>query len=119
VLLAGKFGDFFSYGKTAFPNASFYRYSGAGDADVFTAFARNADTVIFCLSDTSDLRLLRSIQPLNKKVIVLSVLNPVYIESVPWVSGAVAVYSYAPESFAAGFSAIIGRIPAQGILPYE
>jgi beta-N-acetylhexosaminidase len=119
VLLAGKFNDFFSYGKTAFPNASFYRYSGAGDAEIFTSFARNADTVIFCLSDTSDLRLLRSIQQLGKKVIVLSVLNPVYIESVPWVSGAVAVYSYAPESFAAGFSAIIGRIPAQGILPYE
>jgi len=41
------------------------------------------------------------------------------LESVPWVTGAVAVYSYAPESFAAGFSAIIGRIPALGVLPYE
>jgi beta-N-acetylhexosaminidase len=119
VLLAGKFGDFISYGRTAFPDAALYRFSGAGDADAFISLARNADTVIFCLSDASDLRLLRNIQQLNKKVIVLSVLNPVYIENVPWVSGAVAVYSYAPESFAAGFSAITGRIPAQGILPYE
>jgi beta-N-acetylhexosaminidase len=119
VLLAGKFGDFFSYGRTAFPNAVLYKYSGAGDADTLASFARNADTVIFCLSDTADLRLLRSIEKSGKKVIVLSVLNPVYIESVPWVSGAVAVYSYAPESFAAGFSAITGRIKAQGILPYE
>jgi len=119
VLLAGKFGDFFSYGRVAFPGAALYRYGGAGDAEAFVSLARNADTVIFCLSDAADLRLLRSIQQLNKKVIVFSVLNPVYIESVPWVSGAVAVYSYAPESFAAGFSAIIGRIPAQGILPYE
>ena len=119
VLLAGKFGDFFTYGKAAFPNAALYRFSGAGDAGTFVSLARNADTVIFCLSDSSDLRLLRSIQQSNKKVIILSVLNPVYIESVPWVSGAVAVYSYAPESFAAGFSAITGRIPAQGILPYE
>jgi len=119
VLLAGKFGDFFSYGRTAFPDAALYRYGGAGDADAFISLARNADTVIFCLSDTADLRLLRNIQQLNKKVIVFSVLNPAYIESVPWVSGAVAVYSYAPESFAAGFSAIIGRIPAHGILPYE
>ena len=119
ILLAGKYGDFISYGRAAFPNAALYRYSGTGDADMFASLARNADTIIFCLSDTTDLRLLRSIEKSGKKVIVFSVLNPVYIESVPWVSGAVAVYSYAPESFAAGFSAIIGRIPAQGILPYE
>ncbi|MDR0302404.1 MAG: glycoside hydrolase family 3 protein [Treponema sp.] len=119
VLLAGKFSDFFSYGRTAFPNAALYRYGSVPDADTFVSLARNADTVIFCLSDAADLRLLRNIQQLNKKVIVLSVLSPVYIESVPWVSGAVAVYSYAPESFASGFSVIIGRIPAQGILPYE
>jgi beta-N-acetylhexosaminidase len=119
VLLAGKYRDFISSGRAAFPAAVMYHYSGDGDTAVFTAFARNADTVIFCLSDYSDLRLLRSIQQLNKKVIVLSVLSPVYLESVPWVTGAVAVYSYAPESFASAFAAIIGRIPAHGILPYE
>jgi beta-N-acetylhexosaminidase len=43
----------------------------------------------------------------------------VYLESVPWVDGAVAVYSYAPESLAAGFSTIIGKITAEGKLPYE
>jgi beta-N-acetylhexosaminidase len=119
VLLAGKYNDFITNGKLAFPEASAYYYSGAGDVSAFASLARNADTVIFCLSDNNDLRLLRSIQQLNKKVIVLSVLSPVHIESVPWVDGAVAVYSYAPESFASGFSAIIGKIPAEGSLPYE
>ncbi len=119
VLLAGKYRDFFNYGRLAFPEAASYYFSGGGDSSVFTAFARNADTIIFCLSDAADLRLLRSIQQLNKKVIVLSILSPVHIESVPWVQGAAAIYSYAPESFAAGFSAITGRIPAEGILPYE
>jgi len=119
VLLAGNFADFFTYGRAAFPNASVFRYSGATDPANFAVYARNADTIIFCLSDNSGLNLLRNIQQLNKNVIVLSVLNPVYIESAPWITGAVAVYSYAAESFAAGFSAIIGRIPAQGILPYE
>jgi len=71
------------------------------------------------MSDSIDLRVLRTLQQLNKKVIVFSVLSPVHIENVSWVTGAVAVYSYAPESFAAGFSAIIGKIPAQGVLPYE
>jgi beta-N-acetylhexosaminidase len=119
VLLAGRYTDFITNGRLAFPGASTYYYSGAGDISAFTSLARNADTVIFCLSDNTDLRLLRSIQQLNKKVIVLSVLSPVHIESVPWVDGAVAVYSYAPESFASGFSAIIGKIPAEGNLPYE
>jgi len=119
VLLAGNYSDFFNYGRAAFPGASVFRYSGASDPEGLAVYASNADTIIFCLSDNSGLNLLKSIQRLGKNVIVFSVLSPAYIESVPWVKGAVAVYSYARESFAAGFSAIIGRIPAQGILPYE
>jgi beta-N-acetylhexosaminidase len=119
VLLAGRYNDFFTSGRAAFPGASIYRFPGTGDPADIVLYARNADTIIFCLSDGVDLRVLRSLQQLNKRVIVLSILSPVYLESVPWVTGAVAVYSYAPESFASGFSAIIGRIPAQGNLPYE
>jgi beta-N-acetylhexosaminidase len=118
VLLAGQFGDFFRLGLAAFPGAASLRYSAGAPAELLQ-YARNADTVIFCLSDASGLRLLRSLEPLQKQVIVLSVLSPVYIENVPWINGAVAVYSYAPESFAAGFSAITGRIDARGRLPYE
>jgi len=119
VLLAGRYNDFFTSGRAAFPNASVYRFPATGGQTEIVSYARNVDTIIFCLSDADDLRVLRPLQQLNKKVIVLSVLSPVHIESVPWVTGAVAVYSYAPESFASGFSAIIGRIPAQGSLPYE
>ena len=119
VLLAGRYSDFFTYGRAAFPNSTIFRFYSTTAPSEIVNHARNADTIIFCLSDYTDLRILRALQSLNKRVIVLSVLSPVYIESVPWVTGAVAVYSYAPESFASGFSAIIGRIPAQGILPYE
>ena len=119
VLLAGRFNEFFTYGRIAFPGSTRYFYTTESDPSAIIPHARNADTIIFCLSINADLRVLRTLQSLNKKVIVLSVLSPVHIESVPWVTGAVAVYSYAPESFAAGFSAIIGRIPAYGILPYE
>jgi len=119
VLLTGRYYDFFNYGRIAFPRATLYRYLADAGTEMLEAYARNADTIIFCLSDAADLRMLRSIEKYNKKVIVLSVLSPVHIESVPWVTGAVAVYSYAPESFAAGFSAILGRIPAHGSLPYD
>jgi len=119
VLLAGKYYNFFIYGRIAFPNPSILNFSEATSADTLIAYARNADTVIFCLSDSSDLRLLQSLRNMGKKVYVFSILSPVHTESIPWVTGAVAVYSYSPESFAAGFSAITGRIPAFGVLPYE
>jgi beta-N-acetylhexosaminidase len=118
VLLAGQFNGFFRAGKAAFPGADSFWCGESGGA-ALASYARNADTVIFCLSGAADLPALRGLESLNKRVIVLSVLSPAYLESVPWVTGAVAVYSYAPESFAAGFSAIIGRIPARGRLPYD
>ncbi|GHV03587.1 glycosyl hydrolase [Spirochaetia bacterium] len=117
VLLAGQYEDFFTLGRAAYPGASAYWYSSPQKTAELTAMARNADTVIFCLSDSEGLSFLRALQPLKKKVIVFSVLSPVYLESVPWADGAIAVYSYARESFAAGFSAILGRIPAGGRLP--
>jgi beta-N-acetylhexosaminidase len=119
VLLTGQYLDFFKVGRAAFPGAISYWYSEVFSIDALIVYARAADTVIFCLSDTEGLRILRRLEPLNKRIIVLSVLNPVYLENIPWIDGAVAVYSDSFESLAAGFSAIIGRIPAEGRLPYE
>jgi len=119
VLLAGKYPYFFTYGRAAFPNALVFRYYNGAEPAEISYYANNADTIIFCLSDSYDLNLLRNLQYLDKKVIVLSVLSPALLESVPWITGAVAVYNYASTSFAAGFSVITGKIHAQGILPYE
>jgi beta-N-acetylhexosaminidase len=119
VLLAGQYGDFFSCGALAFPGAERFRYQGAADSRELARRAQNADTVIFCLAGPGDLALLNSLRGSGKRIIVLSVLSPVYLEQVPWVDGAVAVYSYARESFVAGFSAITGRIPAEGVLPFD
>ncbi|MDR2257832.1 MAG: glycoside hydrolase family 3 protein [Treponema sp.] len=119
VLLAGQYTDFFRAGKAAYPDAVSYWYSEVRGAAELAAYAREADTVIFCLSGPEGLPFLRRLEPLKKRVVVLSVLSPVYLEGVSWADGAVAVYSYAPESFIAGFSAMLGRIPAEGKLPYE
>jgi beta-N-acetylhexosaminidase len=116
VLLAGQYEDFFKIGKIAYPGAIGYWYSPEGPELV--RYARMADTIIFCLSNAEGLSYLKSLQPLNKRVIVLSVLSPVYLDEVPWVDGAIAVYSYSSESFIAGFSAILGRIPAEGKMPF-
>jgi beta-N-acetylhexosaminidase len=116
VLLAGQYQEFFNAGKKAFPNAQTYTY-GSSQAELLRV-AANADTIIFCLSDEMGLRTLRSLMGSGKKVIVLSVLSPAYLSGLNWIDGAVAVYSYAPESFIAGFSAMMGRIPAEGRIPF-
>jgi beta-N-acetylhexosaminidase len=119
VLLMGRYEDFFSAGRSAYPQAAAYRYSESRGTAAPAARAREADTIIFCLADSADLAFLRPLEALNKRVIVLSVLNPVHLEELPWVEGAVALYSYARESFIAGFSAMLGRIPPEGRLPYD
>jgi len=106
-------------GRAAFPGAISYWYSEVFNANELLNFARTVDTVIFCLSDTEGLKILKRLELLKKRIIVLSVLNPVYLETIPWIDGAVAVYSDSFESLAAGFSAIVGRIPAEGKLPYD
>jgi beta-N-acetylhexosaminidase len=118
VLLAGQYEDFFNTGKRAFPDAERFRYMDWPAAELARR-ARNADTVIFCLSDSSELSRLRSLRGLGKRIIVFSVLSPVYLDEAAWADGAVAVYSYARESFIAGFSAILGRIPGGGRLPFS
>ncbi|MCL2184546.1 MAG: glycoside hydrolase family 3 protein [Treponema sp.] len=119
VLLTGRFTDFYKYGRLAFPNNYSFVFSSQTTPANLIAAAGEADTIIFCLADNNDLRMLNNLRQLNKPVYVISVLSPVHIENVNWVTGAIAVYSYAPESFASAFSAITGRIPALGILPYE
>jgi beta-N-acetylhexosaminidase len=118
VLLAGTYLDFFSAGRKAFPGAKSIWASPEYRSD-FQAMARNADTIIFCLRDAQGAALLQSVRYPGKKVIVLSVLNPVYLESLGWIDGAVAVYSDYEESFLAGFSVITGRIKAEGTVPFE
>jgi beta-N-acetylhexosaminidase len=118
VLLAGQYLDFFSAGRAAYPGARGYWYSPEPEAiATLVDMARRSDTIIFCLADSEGLSVLRNLRGLGKRIIVFSVLSPVYLDQVPWIDGALAVYSYAPESFVAGFSAMLGRIGAQGQLP--
>jgi beta-N-acetylhexosaminidase len=118
VLLTGQYLDFFKQGKAAYPTAKSYWYSEDFGINDFLMYAKVSDTIIFCLSNAAGLRFLNALEPLKKKVIVFSVLTPVYLDRTPWVDGAIAVYSYANESFVAGFSALIGRIGAHGKLPF-
>jgi beta-N-acetylhexosaminidase len=117
VLLAGQYPDFFSVGKKAYPGAVSFWYSSQASPE-FLYYARNSDTIIFCLSGEDGLKPLSALKELGKRIIVFSVLSPSYLENALWADAAIAVYSYSPDSFVAGFSAMLGRIKAEGKIPF-
>jgi beta-N-acetylhexosaminidase len=59
----------------------------------------------------------RRLEFLDGRVVIVSSLTPVYLRELPWVSTAVAVYGWGPESFRAGFAVLAGEIGAHGSLP--
>jgi beta-N-acetylhexosaminidase len=118
VLLAGQYADFFAAGRKAYPGAASYLFEDSGSAAGLRRMALNADTVIFCLADSEGQRLLEAIANLGKKVIVISALNPSFINDDVFRADAIlAVYSYSADSFTAGFSALLGRFVPSGKLP--
>ncbi|MDR2097614.1 MAG: glycoside hydrolase family 3 protein [Spirochaetaceae bacterium] len=117
LFLAGQNLDFFALGKKYFNDVSSYWYSFPVSDDLMRR-VRLADTIIFYLSNREGIEVLRSLRPLGKKIIVLSVLSPAYLSEVPWVDAAIAVYGNSADSLLAGFSVILGKIPAQGAVPF-
>lgn len=124
ILLAGKDRDFFRVGGRYYPGADEFRFSNnafyfssAADRRRFAATARRYDTVIFLLSDPNSAQVLETIRDLDVRVIVYSILTPVYLADLPWVETAIAVYGWGIESFETGFAALRGDFRATGELP--
>ncbi len=124
VLLVGKNPVFLSEGRRFYPGAGELLLSGTdfylplrADRERFLQVARDYDTVIFLLSDPNTLQLLQSAEHLPQRVIVYSILTPIYLQELPWVQDAIAVYGWGQESFEAGFSVLRGDFEPVGSLP--
>ena len=61
--------------------------------------------------------MLRGLEEYEGRLYVLSLLSPVYLQEVPWVKSAVAVYGMGSDSLRAGFSVVCGDYEAEGMLP--
>lgn len=124
VLLAGKDADFLRIGSELLPDAETLRISStrfsaseAADRDRFRRAADEYDTIIFCLSDPSTAEVVAAGRDSEARIIVFSILTPVYLRELPWVDSAIAVYGWGEESFRAGYSALLGRMHAPGRMP--
>ncbi|MDR2588096.1 MAG: glycoside hydrolase family 3 protein [Spirochaetales bacterium] len=126
VLLAGQHKAFMTHGKKRYPTAEeflfsyepFY-FSRKEDRAAFKQAARSADTIIFCLSNPNSLEVLQEIKDFKGKVIVLSILTPVYLAELPWVDASIAAYSWSADSFKAAFAVLRGDFVPEGKLPVE
>lgn len=124
ILLAGKDRDFFREGKRRFPDADLFSFTdyafytaSAADRARFARLAGKYDTVIFCLSDPNSLQVLEAARNIDTNIVVISILTPVYLQQVPWVKTAIAVYGWGKESLEAGFAVLRGDYTAEGSLP--
>ena len=124
VLLVGQYGEFLAEGLRRYPKADTYLYpfspfysARPEDIAAVRAKAQGYDTVIFCLANFNSLDVLKRLQPLGERVIVISCLSPVYLADAPWLSTVIAVYGDGPNSFRAGFAALAGDFVPTGRLP--
>ena len=116
ILLAGSYSAFLQAGLKRFPAA---KTSNLSDG-IFTKAAAS-DTVIFCLANDSSLQVLQQLYKAypNKRYIIFSCLSPVFLSGIPEIPTAIALYSYAPVSFTAGFGVLLGDFKPQGHLPLD
>jgi beta-N-acetylhexosaminidase len=124
LLIAGQLRRFLAVSETYYPEADthYFPYSPfyeAREQDIRTLERKASmyDTIIFCIANPNSARVLEELRDSPARIIVVSVLTPVYLQRMPWVDTAVAVYGTGDESYAAGFAALHGLIDAEGSLP--
>lgn len=128
ILICGPFLSLYSEGKKRYPNASTFHYSYELNRDEsnfdewnaanLTSVARNFDTIIINVYDRHTANIAQRLKYMNKNVIILSIMSPVYIlNDFDWADTILCGYSYSSYSFAALFAALNGEIQANGKIP--
>ena len=124
TLLVGHNAAFFRVGYEFLPQAAEYRFqnryfyfSNSRDREAVRQMAPYYDQIIFALSDPNSAQVLEELGEHRDKIIVFSLLSPIYLMDMPWVHSGVAVYGWTDDSARAGFSVITGQMEAGGQLP--
>ncbi len=126
ILIVGQFHEFLKEGKRRLPQADtyFYHFSPFYHAQKSTihriqTLVKRYDTVIFCLANFNSMDILKTLKGMKTRIIVISALTPVYLNYLPWVETAIAVYGMGENSFMAGFGALMGDFTPEGKLPIK
>ena len=124
LLLIGQFDAFFSEALARYPQADTFKFdfnpfytSKEEDRKSVPALATAYDTIIFCVANFNSLDVLNTLRELDKRIIVISALSPVYLMEAMWVETAIAIYGISTSSFRAGIAALSGDFKPEGRLP--
>ena len=128
VLIAGPFQSLYAEGQKRYPAASTFYMSyelksdrsnyDLWNASNLTGVASTFDTIIMPVYDEHSAKVCQRLRNLGKRVIVFSVMSPVYVlNGFDWADTILCAYSYSDFSCAALFAALNGEIPAEGVLP--
>ncbi len=124
IVLTGNIGAFFSAARTYFPGADEFRFSytptghsRAVDREEARRRARDADLIVFVLSNRNSLEVLEALEPYADRLVVISTHSPLLLADVDFVDTAIAVYGFERASFRAGIEVLLGKRLEQGTVP--
>jgi len=126
ILVVGQFQEFFDESSYRYEDLTYFTSPHPLNAAEIRAeglrllaMAQNYDTIIVCVSNTISRDVARYLADSGKRVIIISVLEPVHVFDFDWADSIILAYSYSPFSFRAAFSALAGDYVPKGILPME
>jgi beta-N-acetylhexosaminidase len=122
ILIVSPYGEFLEAGRLRYPGAVTSHLGNGTDLLRDTAEPeRRYDTIIYHLCatqvDHTTLSVLRRLRSYRGTLIVVSSFSPAYLDEVPWVTTALAVYGDTRDSYRAAFGALAGDFVPAGKLP--
>ncbi len=128
LLLVGQLGGFFREGRKRFPASDVFDFSYTpfytappGAAEGIIRRSGSYKHLVFLLATPGSAEVLNEVvrraPELKPRIVIISVLTPVYLFSMDWVHTALAAYGTGDESFSAAFAALSGEFIPRGKLP--
>lgn len=125
VLLVGGLPEFFTSMKRRYPDAGEFRFqyeTGPNQTqwviDNLSGTAASYDTIVLLVGTERHARIAESLKKLGKKVVICSIMYPVYSERLTWTDTVLMGYSWSGYTLEAMAALLAGEYEAEAILPF-
>lgn len=126
VLLVGGLSEFFTSMKKRYPGSMEFRFNyetGPNETqwviDNLPATARNADTIFILVGNERHAKIAEAIRKLGKKVVICSIMYPVYSERLTWADSILMGYSWSGYTIEAMAGVLGGEFTPGAVLPFS
>ncbi|MCQ2584035.1 MAG: glycoside hydrolase family 3 protein [Treponema sp.] len=126
VLVVGGLPEFLSAMKKRYPDSGEFRFSyetGPNQTqwviDNLPQTASSYDTIVVLVGSERHARIAESVKKLGKKVIICSIMYPVYSERLTWADTILMGYSWSGYTLEAMAAVLAGEFQAEASLPFS